>query len=372
MTFHLKKLLLLGILTSLTTASGWFGLQYLRGGQNPPLYNDGLPGEFEHQQAILMGWETLRADSATSKVQQEQQRVLVNVAKALAGNVQLVVLVESQREELLAANAFQVAGVPINDVVFVQLPFDSMWTQDYGPFVVRKDGKTKWIDCLYFPAGHNRPKDEQLPSLLGQLHGTETRDLRLVVHGGLMLSNGEGLYLTTKDILKWNSHLKKEEIDRLLKTHLGAQQVIYLEPLADEPTGHVDIFATFTDANTVVVGQFRDDQDATNAKILNATARRLAKVRTATGRLRVVRIPMPPRGVKVWGGTYTNVVYANHVLLMPTYGFDKSGEEQALAVYRRLLPNWRIVGVDSRALIAEEGALHCAVKHLPIFNAPIP
>ena len=38
--------------------------------------------------------------------------------------------------------------------------------------------------------------------------------------------------------------------------------------------------------------------------------------------------------------TYTNVVYANEVLLVPHYDtVDRAIEEEALAVYRRLLPD---------------------------------
>ena len=37
---------------------------------------------------------------------------------------------------------------------------------------------------------------------------------------------------------------------------LGAKQVIYLENLFGERNGHVDMFATFTAVDTIVIGEF--------------------------------------------------------------------------------------------------------------------
>ena len=64
---------------------------------------------------------------------------------------------------------------------------------------------------------------------------------------------------------------------------------------------------------------------------------------------------MPPKNDGVWR-TYTNVVYANGVLLVPIYpGTDEQGQFHALATFAELLPGWRIVGVNSNKLIEFDG-----------------
>jgi agmatine/peptidylarginine deiminase len=74
---------------------------------------------------------------------------------------------------------------------------------------------------------------------------------------------------------------------------------------------------------------------------------------------------MPPRGSSVFGGTYTNVVYANGVLLVPKYGdVDDAGHANAVGIYQQLLPDWKIVSVESSGWLALKGSLHCVTKNL--------
>jgi agmatine/peptidylarginine deiminase len=155
------------------------------------------------------------------------------------------------------------------------------------------------------------------------------------------------------------SHLT-DTIERLF----GARQVVYLEPLRGEPNGHIDWFATFTSSDTIVIGDYRGT-DPVNARLLDQHAERLAGLTTASGPLKVVRIPMPPRGKLYFGGTYTNVVFANGVLLVPSYPeASPELEREAFEVFRRLLPGWRVVGIECPKHIIRQGALHCAAANL--------
>jgi hypothetical protein len=73
---------------------------------------------------------------------------------------------------------------------------------------------------------------------------------------------------------------------------------------------------------------------------------------------------MPSNHDGVWR-SYTNVIMANGVLMMPVYpDVDADLAGRALDVYRRLLPRWQIVPVDSSALIHCGGALHCISNQL--------
>ncbi|MCA8997019.1 MAG: agmatine deiminase family protein, partial [Planctomycetaceae bacterium] len=46
-------------------------------------------------------------------------------------------------------------------------------------------------------------------------------------------------------------------------------------------------------------------------------------------------------------------------------------EEAVLAQYRRLLPVWRIVPIDSQSLGRKLGSLHCATMNLPRLQVPL-
>jgi agmatine/peptidylarginine deiminase len=73
---------------------------------------------------------------------------------------------------------------------------------------------------------------------------------------------------------------------------------------------------------------------------------------------------MPPTHDGLWP-TYTNVVYLNRTLLVPTYSFvPPSVEEKMLRVYQELLPGWKIVPIASDPLLEDYGSLHCATLNI--------
>ena len=186
------------------------------------------------------------------------------------------------------------------------------------------------------------------------------------LQGGEILSNGAGLCLASTKLLKTSRRLGYPEsyVTDTIRRLFGATEVVYLEPLDDEPTGHVDWFATFTSSDTVVLGDYRGT-DPVSGPLLDRHAERLAGVTTANGPLEVVRIPMPPHGEQSPGGTYTNVVFANGVLLVPSCPeASPELEREAFDVFRRLLPGWRVVGIECPKLLMRHGALHCAAVNL--------
>ena len=138
-----------------------------------------------------------------------------------------------------------------------------------------------------------------------------------------------------------------------------------LEALVGEPTGHVDMFATFTAPNTVLIGRCDPAIDPLNAQILDRNAATLGGLPTPRGPLRVERIPMPSTRDGLWR-SYTNVVYANRVVLVPVYrDADQVEQKRVLNTFRRLLPGRTVVGIDCEDLIRNCGALHCVTANVP-------
>ena len=187
----------------------------------------------------------------------------------------------------------------------------------------------------------------------------------LKLEGGNLLSNGRGVIVTTERFLEQNDDYNIGQVGIELSRHLNASSIVVLEPLVGEDTRHVDMFATFTSPRTIVVGSYDPAIDPVNAAILDRNAQLLSQVKTARGRLRVVRIPMGSQEGNCWR-TYTNCVYANGVLIVPSYGeFDDPDViARVLKTYRRLLPGWKITTVDASDLIEEGGALRCATLNI--------
>jgi agmatine/peptidylarginine deiminase len=315
-----------------------------------------LAGEFERQDAILLAWD--ESDPAAQLTQ-------IEIIRAIWKRVPVILLVSSADAQVTASAAMRQAGLGNRAVRFVRVAVDTVWARDYGPAAVKSPlGVGALINAEYERA--ERPNDDDVPLAVAPLLGMQTVEAPLRIEGGNLLSNGAGICVTTRKVLDDNAGRGYDEADvaRLLKSVYGARETLILEPLVGEPTGHVDMFATFTAVDHVIVGECSTVTDPVNADLLDRNARRLAQLSTPRGPMRVTRIPMPPPEFEVWR-TYTNVLYANGTLLVPVYpGADILGRRQALAVYRQALPGWKVKGIDCSDLIQSGGALHCVSMNL--------
>ena len=314
-----------------------------------------LPGEFEKQDAILIGWQ-----SRDPIIRQ----VLISIVSLASPNIPVLVLVDGSTEHADAAQALRLSGIAKESIHILMVPRDTIWIRDFGPIAVTTNtGRPQIIDLDY--AGKRRRKDDRVPQQVARFLGMPLVSSGLRLEGGNLLSNGRGVLLTTSRILDQNfdrGMVYRDVVLRLRQLY-GCRTPILLEPLDGEPTGHIDMFAAFTDASTVVVGELEPTADPLNSKLLDRNAQRLS----AAG-LRVVRLPMPDHGDGTWR-SYTNVLFANVKLLVPTYSStDVAGLKRALDIYRTLLPDWSIVPVDCTEVIRLGGALHCLSMNLAVIE----
>jgi len=289
---------------------------------------------------------------------------------AIASRARLVAIVADDDAAGPVRAALRRAGVAEDRVRWVQSPTDTIWIRDFGPvFVEASDGSRRAFDFDYRRRSGTKRRDRDdaaAASIARQLEITAVPSAMLI-EGGNLLSNGCGLLLMSTTAVNANvaRGYEPETVTRYLGAVFGARTIVVLEPLRREPTGHVDTFACFTDARTVVVGRCSRERDPENAALLDRNAALLAGVRTAEGPLRVVRVPMPP-GDDDRRRTYTNGVLLGGTLLMPTYrDADRQLEAAALQTFRRLLPGWKVVGIDASELIARDGALRCVTLPVP-------
>jgi agmatine/peptidylarginine deiminase len=314
-----------------------------------------LPGEFERHEAMLLSCDELAA---------QYPRLLADIVSATWRRLSLVAIVSRQEDGRYVSKILSENQLPARSVRFLRIPHDSMWIRDYGPFSLKRgDGR-----CLIVDAGYGRHadrlNDDNVPVILSDLLRATLVQAPLALEGGNLLSNGQGLCLTTKSLLdnNFDQNLDEAGARRLLREYLGARHTVFLDKLEGEPTGHIDMFATLVSSDTVVVGSYDPAVDPLNAAVLDRNAARLAEVRTGRGRLRVVRVPMPTNQDGTWR-TYTNVIYANGAVLVPVYPeVDAAVRDEALAVFRRVLPRWQVVAVDCSEIIQSGGALHCISK----------
>ena len=322
-----------------------------------------LPGEFEKQSAILL---------ASGQLATEAPEVFARIATLTRGRVNLITLAQGDEGRNHAEQTLALQDIATPHFHYVNALHNSMWARDFGPLTVRQpNGHATMVDTWYTSA--DRAEDDAIPEVLAETMTLPFVSASLFLDGGNLLSNGQGLLIATYHLVDKNLSADRGplEIRMNLGQLFGAREVIFLEPLIGEPTGHVDMFCTFVSADTVVVASIDPAVDAENARILDHNAARLASVRVGHKRLRVVRVQMPKHDDAIWR-SYTNVIYANGLLMVPIYAEkDPAGSRAALAIYKRLLPDWQVEPIDAEILAGLGGALHCismnitTMEHLP-------
>jgi agmatine/peptidylarginine deiminase len=337
----------------------WRPLYFIRGQDihHSALLQGKLHGEFERQDGLLLVWPD--ADWG--------QEPVLQMIKAAYQHIPILLFAQDPLFEREAEEALQRNGVDSERIGIHFVRTNSLWIRDYGPqAIVDAHGRYRYLDADYW--SDSRFLDDCVPlavsKILGDLTAHTPVDLEL--EWGALACNGTGLCLVSTSVLQANRKrgLRDAHVTDVIKRLTGSQQVIFLDPLKGEKTGHVDMFVTFTAPNTVVLGDYRSG-DPANAELLDRHAAQLAGQNTSAGELNVVRIPMPPRGESYFGGTYANVVFANGVLLVPTWPeANPELETEVFDTYRRLLPGWKIVGIDCGELGRHGGALHCATMNL--------
>lgn len=170
--------------------------------------------------------------------------------------------------------------------------------------------------------------------------------------------------LTTSECLlnaNRNSQFSKQEIDKKLKNLFGLKEIIWLNNggiLGDDTDSHVDTLARFISPNVIAYASCDDENDENYAT--------LKKMENELKVLDYELLPLPiPRKIffegKRLGATYVNFIFINDALIVPTYG-DEKYDKIALSRLAGVL-NRKIIGVDARVFIRQNGSLHCSSQN---------
>lgn len=322
-----------------------------------PLPQARMYAEFENQSGLALPWTDYTWAQELSK----------KIISHTHTKMPLHLLANNEQDYYEAIRWMESRDIPYDKIRFSFEPLDSPWLRDMGPIAARTgQNQPVWIDSHVVRDGMKQwVENDELPRILNRNWETIRLRCPLSIEGGAIATNGNGITVCSTKLLEVNEQFgfSKEQIETTIRQFTGASDVIYLEPLADELNRHLDMFLTFTDTSTVVVADY-PDQSLENARLLDGHADTLSKL-TVNGRpLRVVRVPMPPDPKRQFL-TYTNVIFANGVLLVPSWATATPQlEQEVVEIYQNLLPDWEIILVDCSALADRGGALHCFTSNL--------
>ena len=341
-------------------------------GETPSQLGYRMPAEWEPHAATWLAWPH---NLDTWPHQLEIVRgAWVSMIRALGESENVHLLVNDAAAEAEVRARLEAITAPQSNVVFHQIPTVDVWIRDYGPTFLMGSEGLAFNDWVYNGWGNKYPSyeaDDKVAKAMAKLLAVPVFEPGIVLEGGSIDVNGEGLCLTTEQCLlnpNRNPRLAKEEIEEILKTYLAVGQIIWLGQgiAGDDTDGHVDDIARFVNSTTAVCVLERDEADANYASLKDNYERLLAFRGRAGQKLTV--IPLPTAGQVASEGqrlpaSYANFYIANGVVLVPT--FDHPNDDEALGILRELFPGRKVIGSPCAAVVYGLGAIHCVTQQEP-------
>lgn len=328
-----------------------------------------IAGDYERQKAILI---------SVCELLPTHEDVLVELVNACQGHITVGILVNDRKQLIDATRVLMKQDREYDHVKFYNVELDTIWLRDFGPRIGElENGEAVSFDFLY---EGTRPRDEKLPKAWSKLTRERYHAVPWTMQGGNLLFNGRGIALTTNRIFKDN-HIQfnnllpgtdpvveaREMVTQEFKKNCNLEEIVVLEPLRNEATRHVDMFAAFVAHNHVVVASLDRNADPVNASVLERNVKKLKAVMVDGEPLKVTRIPTPARQGKFWS-TFTNVIFANDLVILPSFDDNpRDYVERAVAVYKSILPNHTIKVINTTSLKKLEGSVHCMSINVPEF-----
>ena len=351
-----------------------------------------LPAEWEPHESTWIAWPHQKEDwpGKFGPI----PWVFADIVRHLSKSEMVDLIVPSRKKRDEVAEILLRAGAESSQIRFHIWPTDRGWLRDSLPTFVVRDGEPDLLElglpgnrgaiCWKFNAWakyDNYSSDERLPRRVSKAYGIdrikpvamfadETR--RVVLEGGAIDCNGQGILLTTEECLLSevqcrNPGLTKQDYNALFAETLGIRQTIWLGRgiTGDDTHGHVDDLARFVSTDTVVTVVESDKSDE-NYEPLRDNLKRLKSVRIGGKALNIVELPMP-RPVMFEGqrlpASYANFYVANKVVLVPT--FNDPADRVALETLAGLFPGRDVIGIHALDLVWGLGTLHCLAHEMP-------
>ena len=258
-------------------------------------------------------------------------------------------------------------------------PYDA-WIRDYGPLFVkhRRQNTLACHDFVFNSWGRKyEPWDQE--DLVAR-HISRHLDCRswrhdMVLEGGAIDVNGQGLVLTTRPCLlhpNRNPTLSQAQIERRLCDSLGTDRVIWLPGGidGDDTDGHVDQVARFIQPG--MVAAVRAPADHPDHTSLEDNWQVLAQQP-----VNLVELPLPnpmffdfpssrfgPAHRQRLPASYANFLISNGALFVPIFG--QRADDRALRRLDDAMANHKILGIRCEHLLIGLGTLHCLTMQQPM------
>jgi len=265
--------------------------------------------------------------------------------------------------------------VNLNNIFIHRFPTNDAWCRDHGAIfaVDRDENKLVALDFKFNAWGEKYPYelDNEIPKKMAEYLNAERIEIDMVLEGGSIDINGNGLLLTTESCLlnpNRNSNMSKKEIEDNLKYYLGVEKILWLKEgiVGDDTDGHIDDITRFVNKNTVITVVEENPNDE-NYPILKENYEILKTFTDIKGnKLNIIILPMPEpvyyKGDRL-PASYANFYISNKYVIVPIFNCDK--DKMALEILQSVFTDRVVVGIDASDIVVGLGTFHCLTQQIP-------
>ncbi len=290
-----------------------------------------MPGEFEAQEAVWLGWQGYDLYYPVSS----------DIIESLLPYVQVKVVTESDSILQVCKKYLNQRDIDTTKINFYVIPDNEFWIRDHGAtFVINNNGKMKAVDFGWNTYGirswvieiydNDKPKvdslmniwfagskREKVDSIMASNDGIPVIKSWIFIEGGTIEVNGKGTLLLNEPLtLSRNEVASKDSLEKEFKRVLGVTNIIWLQHgLAEDPHiwrtiadkyvglgtgGHTDEYVRFADENTILLA-WVDESEKDNNPLnrinydrLNINYEILKNAKNENGEpFKIVKVPLP-------------------------------------------------------------------------------
>jgi len=332
--------------------------------------------EFAPQKAVWLQWPTPKDD------EQEFIPAFVEIERECCTEGKVHNIVLDKNSERFAKQKLFDAGVPLDNIFFHIIPYDSCWVRDNGPIFIRKDDQEHILDFGFnawgYPPWGPYKKDNDVPKRVAELLGTgctqvqyvdymegnKTKDF--IYEGGAFEFSGEGTIVASWAICKQrNPHLTKKRATQIFEDFTGAHTVIWIDSIwpgstSEKSFNHTDGYMKFYDKGRVCVCEELTDPILypllVSKKVKGGPGKEAAAKLEQAG-WDVYRLPSGLRWTFVNCLIFNRKVIAGYVVA-PMTPLEKETLEE-------LYPGKNIITIEIGPMARADGGVHCVTQQQP-------
>lgn len=333
-----------------------------------------LPGEWEPHSATWITWPCrMSVWNSPPARYADTCRAYANVINAIAPCERVYCIINP--EHLAIAQALCTR----ENVMFIDsMGADDSWSRDTSPIFLTQQEQLI-ATCWQFNAWGEKfspyDRDAQLAEKISHYLASkntpiEIQKIPMILEGGSIHSNGQGILMTTKECLlhaNRNPNLSQDDIEAQLKKAFYSEHIIWLNRGLDgdvDTDGHIDNAACFANEHEIII-QSCDDANDPNYAYFQENKKILTQ--DNAHKFTIHEIPQPPRtyinDARV-PLSYINFYYINEAIILPTFDSPKT-DDIAKQLFCDIFPHRTILTVPAWPILHGGGGIHCITMQQP-------